>query len=295
MDTVAIFADLKNAETLHQKGRERAAARDPKAASESWVQAASILRDAATSITLKLTEMLEFAAAASLHSGQTDKAVELAQEAAGRLRAMYPAGDLLPTPRALGLIRIGQLFCAMQRWDTASALLEASDELLSAVEDIGAARQHAQCLATLATAHHFAGRHTEAIATFERATARARNVAGETNDFADRFAVAELENSFGRTLLTANKPNAAANVLRTAVTNLEALAGPQPSVSLRNLLAATLNRLGHAHAALGERAAAAACLDRSVCLMRVLVEDEGQAGLAEDLRMAIQDQQRLCA
>jgi len=292
MDAETIFEDLGKVAALHSQGRERAAARDPKMAAESWMQAASILRSAAASVTLQLAEKLELAAAASLHAGQPDIAAELADEAAARLRGMDPGGVSLPA--ALRLSRIGQLFCAMRRWAAASSSLEIAANVLEVAEDIPVARQHAQCLATLATAHHFAGSHAKAVAVFQRAAMRAENLAERTNSTQDRLALVQLENAFGRTLLAANQPEAAAGILRRAVSNLDALVEIDPATALRNLMAATLNKLGHAHAALGDRAAAAACLDRSVRLMRVLVEDEGEAGLAEDLQMAIQDQQRLC-
>ncbi len=293
MDMNTILENLTQVEALHRQARERSAGRDPRAAAESWVAAAAALRGAEAGIKLRLAEMLEYAAAAALQAGQRDAAFALAEEAAGELRSL-PLIAAMPD-LALRLIRLGQLLCAMQRWDAASGILAHADETLGACEDFPMMRRHAQALALLGTAHHFAGGHAEAIAIFERAIAKAQSVAGQTGAFPDLRAVAQLENSFGRTLLAANRPGAAADVLARAVANLDALVEIQPSIDLRNLLAATLNKLGHAQAEQGERAAASACLDRSVGLMRVLVEAEGQTGLAEDLQMAIQDQQRLSA
>jgi tetratricopeptide (TPR) repeat protein len=295
MDAETMLAELKSAEALSRQAGESARARLPQAAAEAWTQAAGLLRGAVEDLTLQLAQTLEFAAVASLNAGQPDAAAALAAEVAGRLTATHPAGELPSVARAFRLARLGQLFCALQLWDAASASLTTADEVLAAAPDIATSRLHVQCLATLATAQHFAGRHQDAVAVFERAAARAETIAAQTDEQADRLAVIQLQNSFGRTLLTANRPDAAAGVLLRAVTHLDGIVATEPAAPLRNLLAATLNKLGHAHAALGERAAAATCLDRSVGLMRVLVEDEGQTGLDEDLRMAIQDRERLCA
>jgi tetratricopeptide (TPR) repeat protein len=196
---------------------------------------------------------------------------------------------------AARLGRLGMLQCAMQQWNAAVPLLAEATALFAAAGGAlpaQARREQAMTAGALATAHRFAGRPADALAVLRDAVARSGTHANAAPE--ERIELAHLRSDYAQSLLEAGQPQDALVVLQDGVAALRALGaetGAPPM--LRNLMAAMLNRQGHAHAALGRRADAAACLGESVSLMRALVEQEGLAGLADDLRTAEADLARL--
>jgi tetratricopeptide (TPR) repeat protein len=282
-----LLAQFAQAQALDRQGREHIARGDIIAAAASWTEAAAGLRSVASGMVLRLAEVLERAATASVQAGRAETGMAIALEAVARLRAAR--GDVAAPALAARLGSLGQFFCVVQDWETACEVLAQADSWFDGAADRDALRERVRILDALSAAHRFAGQPDAAIAMLREAAALGEMVAEATNSFPDRFQVLQLRNDLGQILLERNDPQAAMPVLRDCVDRVGALLTEARAPHARNLLAAACNRLGHAHAALQDRDAAVACFEHSVTLMRELVETEGHAGLAEDLATATRD------
>jgi tetratricopeptide (TPR) repeat protein len=286
-ETDDLLAALNRARELDHSGRDLVAARDLIAAAEAWEQSAAALRDAADTITLRLAEMLERTAALSVHAGRPETGRALAGEAVARLRCARATGSAQVEPLAARLGSVGQLYCVMQRWADAAEILAEANGWFG---DAAPQGPRLQMLDALGAAYRFSGRPARAIALLEEAVDRAVLI---DQTFADRLELARLRNTLGQVLLENGRPDAAISALQQCLADANRLASEQAVPEIRNLQAAALNRLGHAHAALQRRSEAVSYFEQSVALMRALVEDEGLAALADDLRTALDDLQRL--
>lgn len=278
-------------DTLDATGRKHAAARETTAAAQAWTQCAETLRDVVLALTLRQTEVLERAAAATAQSGHPDRALALAHQAAALLRDARAADRLSEPEFAVRLGNVGMLLCAMQRWDDAARVLTETDAAFAASTEVTAElrRRRVATSAALATAHRFSGQQSDALLVLERAVADAEAIVAATGAPSDRFELSDLHNMQGQILLETGQPDLAMPKLRRCVASIRELAGATRDPQPRNLLAAALNRLGHVHAKLGNRGEACECLTESVALMRKLVQQDGLTGLADDLRTAQRD------
>jgi tetratricopeptide (TPR) repeat protein len=275
----------ERARMLDLQGREQVAANDLVAAARSWTDAASALRAASGGMLLSLTEMLERAAAASLRAGQPQAGLALAEEAVALLRGAHVIRLLPVSPLAVRLGGIGHLFCVMHRWDTAAEVLAQADAWFGDADDHALQGYHTTVLDALATAYRFSARRGDAIAVLERAVA----MAAASRSAERGLDLAGLQKTLGQVLLEAGRPAEALSVLRQCVDEIESATAPHA----RNLLAAALNACGRTHAMLGQPDDAVSCLERSVTLMRRLVDHEGYTALADDLATAVDDLHRL--
>jgi tetratricopeptide (TPR) repeat protein len=276
---------LERTRDLDMQGREQIAANDLVGAAQSWTEAASALRAASGGTLLYLTEVLERAAAVNVRVGQPQSGLALAEEAVALLRSAHTSSLLPLSSLAVRLGGIGQLFCVMHRWEAASEILAQADAWFGDADDPALQGYHTTVLDALATAYRFSDRRGDAIAVLERAAAMV--AASRSTD--GGMELAGLQKTLGQVLLETGRPVDALSALRQCANEIEALTSPHA----RNLLAATLNACGRAHAMLGQRDDAVSCLKRSVTLMRKLVEDEGYSALADDLATAIDDLHRL--
>ncbi|MEI9985881.1 MAG: tetratricopeptide repeat protein [Aliidongia sp.] len=200
---------------------------------------------------------------------------------------LIPERDLAASIHGLARIHAMQ-----QRWPAAADLLEEAVKLLEHDEAAIGSGELIDALNLLATAHSFMARPAQAGATAARAAELASRRA-ERGGANERIHAAHVLNNMARISLEAGRVDEAHAALSKCVVECQALLDHGANPMLRNLLAASLNRLGHCCLKLGRLDEAKGHLDASVTIMRDLVEREGHAEMAEDLATAVADLERI--
>ena len=103
------------------------------------------------------------------------------------------------------------------------------------------------------------------------------------------LARANLLNRLGRCLLSLEEFEATVATLEDVVSICDGLGGENAPPAVVNLSAAARNRLGRAHKALGNLAAAESYLGASVAMMREIARGRPVADVIEDLATALRD------
>jgi tetratricopeptide (TPR) repeat protein len=289
-----LLATLARAQELWRHGHERASARQAEAAVRAWTQCEEVLGEAASALTLHRAQILECAAGAALYAGNPEAGLASVRKSIDLLRDAHASGALGDIAFADRFGSVGMLLCAVECWDEAASVLTEATALFSTADGRPIAQHKRMAVSgALATALRFGGHREEALAVLRLAAAVAEPMVASSGGLEDRIELAHLHNMLGQVLLDTEQPGAALSVLRGCINSMRELSEATQQPGLRNLLAAALNRLGRAYAALGDRAEASACLGESVEFMRDLVRKEGLSSLEEDLRAAEEDLARL--
>ena len=276
---------LHRAGGLDGQAHGHAAAQRFADAARDWQDGAAALREAADALDRQRFEMLGCVVGASMTCGQhADAAAALAE-----LRGLLAVDRARPgAATAERIARVGMLCCVARHWREAAGLLAEADGLFAAADGAVPLAMRLEVLGALATAHGFLAEREAGLSVLSRAVELAgRAAAAGAPQAAERLA--ELRNTQGSLLLEAGRPADAIAALLACIDILRPPGADRRPPGLRNLEAAALNRLGHAHAALADATAATEAFGASVALMRELVEIDDIAGLREDFETALRD------
>jgi hypothetical protein len=279
---------LRRAGGLDAQARGHAVARRFAEAARDWRDGTAALREAAAALDLRCFEMLECAVGAGMTCGRHEDAIAALAELRGLLAAARARPGAATAER---IARVGMLCCVARQWREAAGLLAEADGLFAADMPLGL---RLDVLGALATAHGFLAEREAGLAVLARAIGLAGAAAADGEPRAAER-LAELCNTQGSLLLEASRPADAIAALRACIDLLRAPGTDRRAPGARNLEAAALNRLGHAHAALADATAAMAAFGASVALMRELVEIDNIADLREDFETALRDYARLAS